>query len=83
MLVLSRKKGESIMIGDQIELVVLEVEGETVKLGIKAPRNVDVYRKEVYLSIQESNKEATNIAISLKDLNGIVRGRQGNYSDRD
>jgi len=76
MLVLSRKKGESIMIGDQIELVVLEVEGETIKLGIKAPRNVEVYRKEVYLTIQESNREASNIGISLKDLNGIVKGRQ-------
>ena len=49
MLVLTRKKGEVIMIGDHIELVVLGVEGETVRLGISAPKNVEVYRKEVYL----------------------------------
>ncbi|MNW38018.1 hypothetical protein D3C74_150750 [compost metagenome] len=56
MLVLSRKKGESIIIEDNIEITVLSVEGETVRIGISAPKNVDIYRKEVYLSIQESNK---------------------------
>lgn len=73
MLVLTRKKGESIMIGDQVELVVLGVEGETVKLGIKAPKNVEVYRKEIYLSIQESNREASNIAVNLKDLSALIK----------
>lgn len=56
MLVLSRKKGETIVIQDHIELTVLGVEGETVRLGIKAPREVDIFRKEVYVSIQEANR---------------------------
>lgn len=58
MLVLSRKKDESIMIGDQIELVVVGVEGDMVRIGIKAPKEIDVFRKEVYLSIQQTNEEA-------------------------
>lgn len=58
MLVLSRRKGESIIIQDDIEITVLGVDGDNVRLGIKAPRNVDVFRKEVYLSIQEANLES-------------------------
>ncbi|MDF2649357.1 MAG: carbon storage regulator [Paenibacillus sp.] len=45
MLVLSRKKGESIMIGEHIELVILEVEGETIRIGIQAPKHIEVHRK--------------------------------------
>ncbi|MGG6313264.1 carbon storage regulator CsrA [Paenibacillus macerans] len=58
MLVLSRKKGESVVIQDQIEVTVLGVEGDIVRLGISAPKHIDIFRKEVYLSIQESNREA-------------------------
>lgn len=58
MLVLSRKVGESIVIQDSIEVTVLSVEGDTVRVGIKAPKQVDIFRKEVYLSIQESNQES-------------------------
>ncbi|KOO49608.1 carbon storage regulator CsrA [Viridibacillus arvi] len=65
MLVLTRKKGESIMIGDQIELKVLSVDGDQVKLGIVAPKSVKVHRSEVYQAIQEQNKEALNIPQSL------------------
>jgi len=65
MLVLSRKKDESIMIGDQIELKVLSVDGDQVKLGIVAPKSVKVYRTEVYESIQQQNKEALNVSKSL------------------
>jgi carbon storage regulator len=72
MLVLARKKGESIMIGDGIELVILGTEGDTVRVGIKAPKHVEVYRKEVYMSIQESNKEASKSAIRLEDLNKLL-----------
>ncbi|MCZ8523308.1 MULTISPECIES: carbon storage regulator CsrA [Paenibacillus] len=59
MLVLTRKKGESIMIGDQVEVVVLAVEGETVKLGFTAPRQQQILRKEIYLALKESNLEAS------------------------
>ena len=56
MLALTRKKGESIVIGDDIEVVVLSVQGEQVKLGIRAPRSVSVHRREIYEQIQESNR---------------------------
>ncbi|MEK4519803.1 carbon storage regulator CsrA [Paenibacillus sp. FSL P2-0136] len=58
MLVLSRKKGESIIITDQVEVTILSVEGDTVKVGIKAPSDIDIFRKEIYLSIKESNQES-------------------------
>ena len=73
MLVLSRKKGESIIIGDEIEIVVLESEGETVRLGVKAPQHINVYRKEVYLSIQQSNKEASSSLVKPQDLEQLFR----------
>ncbi|MNX82915.1 hypothetical protein D3C86_1146580 [compost metagenome] len=58
MLVLSRKPNQSIMIGDGIEVVVLEVKGDTVKIGLKAPRDVKVYRQEVYAEITRENERA-------------------------
>lgn len=58
MLVLTRKVNESIMIGDSIEVVVVSVHGEQVKIGIKAPRDVSVHRREVYEAIQKENIEA-------------------------
>ncbi|MBD5493615.1 MAG: carbon storage regulator CsrA [Lachnospiraceae bacterium] len=60
MLALSRKKGEALIVNNNIEITVLEIKGEQVKLGINAPKEVPVYRKEVYIQIQDSNKEATN-----------------------
>lgn len=70
MLALSRKQGESIMVGGNIELTILEIKGEQVKVGISAPKNIPVYRKEIYMQIREENKEAAqNIDIeSLKKL---------------
>jgi carbon storage regulator len=73
MLVLARKKGEAIMIGDNIELIVLGVEGDNVRLGIKAPIEVDVFRKEIYSSIQHSNKEASEIVMDMNDLSDILK----------
>lgn len=61
MLALSRKKNEAIVIDNNIEVTILEIKGEQVKLGISAPKEVPVYRKEVYLQIQESNKNAMSI----------------------
>lgn len=58
MLVLSRKKDESIMIGDQVEIKILAVEGDQIKLGIVAPKTVKVHRSEVFEAIQAQNKEA-------------------------
>mgnify|MGYP001325869406 CR=1 FL=1 len=61
MLVLTRKLNQSIVIGDEIEVVVLEVRGEQVRLGIKAPKNVTVHRKEVYDQIREENVSASDV----------------------
>jgi len=58
MLVLSRKKNESIMIGDTIEIKIISVDGDLVRIGIEAPRNLDVYRKEIFDAIQEENRLA-------------------------
>ncbi len=58
MLALSRKKGEALVIGNNIEITILEVKGDQIKIGIKAPKEVPIYRKEVYEQIQQSNKEA-------------------------
>ncbi len=58
MLALSRKKGEALFINNNIEVTVLEVKGDQVKLGIKAPKEIPVYRSEVYEQIQAANKEA-------------------------
>lgn len=68
MLVLGRKKGESIIIDDNIEITVTAVEGETVKLGISAPKHITIHRQEVYLEIQEENKRAKSNVINLSDF---------------
>lgn len=61
MLALSRKKNEAIVINNNIEITILEIKGEQVKLGITAPKEIPVYRKEVYLQIQESNQAALTV----------------------
>jgi carbon storage regulator len=58
MLILARKINESIMIGDQIEVSVVDIKGDQVKIGISAPRQVKVFRREVYRLIQEENRQA-------------------------
>ena len=60
MLALSRKKDEAIVINNDIEVTIIEVKGDQVKLGITAPKSVPVYRKEGYLQIQEANRAAAN-----------------------
>jgi carbon storage regulator len=55
MLVLTRKSNQSIMIGDEVEVSVLSIMGEKVRIGIQAPRDIPVFRKEVYLEIQQEN----------------------------
>ncbi len=64
MLILSRKKGESIIIDDNIEISVIETKGESVKIGIEAPRSVKVYRREVYQAIQKENQAALNSVVT-------------------
>ncbi|MCA1947844.1 MAG: carbon storage regulator CsrA [Armatimonadetes bacterium] len=68
MLVLTRKVHQSIIVGDDIEIVVLDVRGEQVRLGIKAPKDVVVHRKEVYEQIQEENRRSAGV--NPEDLPG-------------
>ena len=68
MLILTRKSGESIRIGDDISISVIEIRGNQVRLGITAPRNVAVHRQEVYEQIQQQNREAARVRPSDKVL---------------
>ena len=72
MLALSRKKNEALIINNNIEITILEVKGDQVKIGITAPKEVPIYRKEVYVQIQEANKAATDVSglEALKNLLG-------------
>ncbi|MGN0327469.1 MAG: carbon storage regulator CsrA [Lachnospira sp.] len=73
MLALSRKKDEAIVINDDIEVTVIEIKGDQVKLGISAPKAVPIYRKEVYVQIQNSNKEAASTNIDVQALNKLFK----------
>ena len=66
MLVLSRKPGEALMICEDVEITIVEVKGEMVRLGIDAPRNVPVWRKELWLAIVEENRKAAEEAASVE-----------------
>ena len=72
MLALSRKKDEAIIINDDIEITVIEIKGDQVKLGISAPKAVPIYRKEVYAQILDSNKEAAE-SVDVKSLNQLFK----------
>ncbi|CEM61571.1 carbon storage regulator [Treponema phagedenis] len=60
MLILSRKPNQKILIGENIELTIIEIRGDQVKIGVEAPRNVKVFRQEVYEEIQRENRAASN-----------------------
>jgi carbon storage regulator len=61
MLALTRKKGEALVINNNIEVTILDIRGDQIKIGVSAPKDVPIYRKEVYLQIQEENKEASSV----------------------
>lgn len=90
MLVLTRRKGESIVVGDDIEIRVLEVSGDAVRIGIKAPKEVPVHRREIYEAILEENIAAARAAaemsrqlknISLLSLDHKEEGRKRRERD--
>lgn len=70
MLVLTRKKNESIIINDDIEITIVDVQGEQVRIGINAPKHVSIYRKEIYLEIKEENRKASS-TLNINALNRI------------
>ena len=71
MLALTRKKGESLVVNNNIEITVLEIRGDQIKIGIQAPKEVPIYRKEVYVQIQKENEEAIEID-DLEALNNLL-----------
>lgn len=68
MLALTRKVNESIMIGNDIEITILEIKGDQIKIGIAAPKSIPVYRKEIYVQIKEENKKASEEFVSQELL---------------
>lgn len=68
MLVLSRKKGQSIMIGNDIEISIVDIQGDQIRIGINAPRSVGIHRKEVFEEIRLENTEAKAVNLKAEDL---------------
>ena len=68
MLILTRKKGETIKIGDDIEITITDIQGDQVKIGVDAPKHIEIHRKEVYLDIQKENEKATSNISNLFTL---------------
>ncbi len=71
MLVLSRQRDETIMIGDDIEVTVVDIRGDKVRLGITAPKEVSVHRKEVYEAIKRENRDAAQPKLKPEDIVGL------------
>jgi carbon storage regulator len=85
MLVLARRVDESIMIGDEIEIVIIDIKGDQVKLGIKAPRRITVHRKEIYNDIQEENIAARNSKFKpemLREISDYI-GKKKKNDDKE
>jgi carbon storage regulator len=77
-LVLTRRPGESVMVGDDVVITVLDVRGDVVRLGIKAPRSVQVHREEVYRELQRANQEAASPSdVAVEALTRLLRPRGG------
>ena len=74
MLILTRKIGECITIGDEIKVYVVDVRGKQVRLGIEAPAHAPIYRQEVYQKILEENRSASRV--DLDDLGRMIKGRE-------
>jgi carbon storage regulator len=74
MLVLTRKLGESIAIDDHIKIVVVQIKGKQVRLGIQAPKETKIHREEVYTAIQDQNKEAAHTPTALSQVSKVLKG---------
>lgn len=85
MLILTRKPGERVVIGENVLVTVMGVSGHTVRLGIAAPEGVSIYREEIWLAVKEENRAAAESAAELPDapVPGKLPGRQGAQSPGD
>jgi carbon storage regulator len=81
MLILARKVDESIIIDDSIEISIVDIKGDQVKLGIKAPKSVKIYRYEVYTAIQEENRKAMQSEGKLPSLDEFMKKKNGGKSE--
>ncbi|NLX63048.1 MAG: carbon storage regulator CsrA [Tissierellia bacterium] len=73
MLILTRKKGQSIIINGNIEVKILEIGEEKVSIGIEAPKDIDIFRKELYESIEEENIRAANVEFDVEEMKKIIK----------
>ena len=74
MLVLTRRPGQSVYIGDEIKITLVEIKGSQVRIGVEAPGNVKIFREEIYLQIQEENRTASEVPLGLsQDLSSVAR----------
>lgn len=73
MLALARKVNQSIVIGNDVEITILEIKGDQIKIGINAPKSVPIYRKEIYVQIQEENKQAAGEEIDVSALKNVFK----------
>lgn len=78
MLVLTRKRNQSIMVNDNIELTIIDIQGDQVRVGINAPKDVKVFRKEVYVEMTQENKEASNVTMDALSIlkNAIMKQKK-------
>ncbi len=82
MLILARKKNQSIMIGDDIEIMVTDISGDCVKLGINAPRHISVHRKEIYEAIKRENESAAKVKESGLSRLSMMFQKLGKSNER-
>ena len=78
MLVLTRKRNQSIIVNDNIELTIIDIQGDQVRVGINAPKDVKVFRKEVYVEMTQENKEASNVTMDALSMlkNAILKQKK-------
>ncbi len=81
MLILTRKQGESVAIGDDIQVTVVEIQGKQVRLGVRAPREISVHRQEIYEKIQQENIRASQV--NDFDISEIKQALSGEESEKD
>lgn len=73
MLVLTRRRGESVLIGDKVEITIVEIQGDKIKIGVSAPKKIEVLRKELVSQAKDANKEAAFAEVGLDILGKAVK----------